>query len=509
VAIPATAAVNVPTYARFRFGSAGHLPPDGPAQDGEVEDYHVHLGEDGTYVPGEGDQPHLKWSQPPIEIDPNVDAPPVFCGWDESARSTQQSGSLRQWRMDADDFRCLGPVPVTRIRWWGGYKAWARPEPPELQPVAWHIGFWANQVPNLAPDQLYLERLVWSIEVPAERVLCEPVGLDEFPGSISEMSFVCELRLAPEEWFHQAEFPTNEGVFWISITAVYPPDTPAMNQWGWKTRPHMWRSGAVMPAIMGDWPTEDERLFPGRLYPVERSALCGQNQPFDLCFELLTDPPWVKWDQPFTGLRQWPHYEDLESQGTSIRGQESISRLVADDWLCERDSPVVAAAWWGSYIGYGYEACRCELEPEPPRPDYFLLRIWTNTQAAGDVPALPGEVVWEYRAFDYEEVFVDYDKNPDGEPNEPVFRYSVRLPEDNWFRPNALTGVYWFSVVAVYTDPLPQIVHPWGWTDNAHAFESGACLVNYQTGAVPAWRPLRDPEDQPVDASFTLFTVPE
>ncbi|MBN1505443.1 MAG: cadherin-like domain-containing protein [Sedimentisphaerales bacterium] len=503
VAIPATAAVNVPTYARFRFSSAGYLPPDGPAQDGEVEDYYVFLGEDGPYVPGEGDLPHLKWSQPPVEIDPNVDAPPVFCGWDEPARSTQQSGSRRQWRMDADDFHCLGPVPITRIRWWGGYKAWARPEPPESQPIAWHIGFWANQVSNLTPDQLYLERLVWSIEVPAERVLCEPVGLDEFPGSIPEMSFVCELRLVPEEWFHQAELPTNEGVFWISITAIYPPDAAAVNQWGWKTRPHVWRDGATMPAIMGGWPTDEDRLFPGRLYPVERSALCGQNQPFDLCFELLTEPPWITWDQPFAGIRDWPHCMDLESQGTSVQDQETIGRLVADDWTCERNTPVIAIAWWGSYIGYGYEACQCEPRLDLPRPDYFLLRIWS------DAPALPGEVLWEYRAFDYDEVLVGYDRNPEGEPNEPVFRYSVRLPEVNWFRQDTPGTTYWLSVAAVYTDPLPQIVYPWGWTNHPIVSEMGAAFIDYRARAKPEWRPVRDPVDRPVDMSFTLFTLPE
>jgi hypothetical protein len=144
--VPASIAINIDTYARFRFSSAGALAQDGPAQDGEVEDYHILLGENGPCVPGEGPIPHIKWSQPPIERDPNMDTPPVFCGWDEPARSTEQTGLRRQWRMDADDFRCLGPIPITRIRWWGGYKAWTLPEPPESQPMAWHIGFWANQV---------------------------------------------------------------------------------------------------------------------------------------------------------------------------------------------------------------------------------------------------------------------------------------------------------------------------------------------------------------------------
>ncbi len=502
VAIPASAQLNLATFARFRLSRTGGLPPDGPAQDGEVEDYHVWLGEDGPGVPGEGPRPHVKWSQPPIEIDPNVDARPLFCGWDEPARSTQQSGSRRQWRMDADDFRCLGPIPITCIRWWGGYNGWNSPEPPDSQPQAWHIGFWANQVAGLAPDGLYLERLVWSLEIANERVHREPAGLDEFPDSFPQTCFVYEVGLEPNEWFHQAEFPSNEDVLWISITAIYPPDVEQVNMWGWKTRPHVWRDGAIMPALMGEWPTYDERLFPGRIYPIENSKLCGQSRPYDLCFELLTDEPWVKRDQPFTGIRNWPGYVDLPSQGISIRQDESIGRAVADDWLCERDTPVIAAAWWGSYIGYGYEACACEQQRESPRPDYFLLQMRTGHAE------VPGEVLWEYRAYEYDEVLVGYDRHPEGEPNEPVFRYSVRLPADSWFRQRGADGTYWFSVAAVYTDPLPMILHPWGWTSHQHVFGSPALTMGGEPQATPQWQEP-DSAAWPVDMSFTLFTAPQ
>jgi len=509
VAIPGTAAINVTTYARFRFSSIGNLPFDGPASDGEVEDYHLLLGEDGPYVPGEGEeQPHLKWSQPPLEIDPKVDAAPFFCGWDEAARSTQRSGQSRQWRMDADDFHCLGPIPITRIRWWGGYKAWAQPEPPESQPITWHIGIWANQVEGLGPEQLYPERLVWSIEVPNERVGRGPAGLSEFPQQQSpEMCFVYDVHLEPEEWFHQAEIPTNEGIFWLSVTAVYPPDAGQVNMWGWTTRSHVWRDGAVMPAIMGEWPTSEERLFPGRITPIESSALCGQKRAYDLCFELLTEHPWIKWDLPFTGIREWPHYEDVESQGVSIRQEENIERLVADDWLCEQGLPVVALAWWGSYIGYGHEACGCDGQDEPPRPDYFLLRIWRNAPA-GDAGS-PDDVIWEYRAFDYDEVLVGYDKHPEGEPNEPVFRYTVRLPEDNWFRPENPGDIHWLSITAIYTDPLPTIVHPWGWTNHRGGMVGAAVVGRVNPPGGWRWEELFDQTQRPQDMSFTLFTVPE
>jgi len=465
---------------------------------------------DSNEPDGSIDTPLLMWSQPPIEIDPNVDTPMVFCGWDEPARSTEQSGQRRQWRMDADDFRCLGPIPITRIRWWGGYKNWTLPEPPESQPEAWHIGFWANQVEGLEPDQLYLERLVWSVEVPNERVHREPVGLTEFPQQLVETCFAYEVQLEPQEWFHQAEFESDEDVFWISITAIYPPDAQQVNQWGWTTRPHLWGNGAVMPAIMGEWPTFDERLFPGRIYPIENSLLCGQNQAYDLCFELLTEQPWVKWDLPFTNLREWPHYEDHESYAIEDpNGDVLIRQRVSDDWLCERRSPVIAVAWNGSYMGYGYEACTCENSAKPRSPDYFVLTLWTNAPADANIPnEHPGPKIWEYEATELDKVLVGFDKHPHGEPNEAVFRYMVRLPEDAWFQQEAHSQIYWFSVMAVYKGAaMDTIMHPWAWTNHRYAFGSTALgLVFTDQGTQPNY--LYDQTDERIDMSFTLYTLP-
>jgi hypothetical protein len=479
----------------------------GPVQPACVMFGNRHTG----FVPGPGDEPHVKWSQRLVEIGPNADpnVPPVFCAWNEPARSTESSGGMRQWRMDADDFHCLGPIPVTRVRWWGGYKGWTQPEPPVVPPVAWHIGFWANQVEGLGGVDLFPERLVWAVEIPFERVHFEPVGLAEFPQKFPEICFSYEVQLEPAEWFHQGDFVSNGGVFWLTVTAIYAPDATPVNMWGWTTRSPVWGRGGVMPAIMGDWPDYDERLFPGRIYPIENASLCGESRPCDMCFELLTEQPWVAWDRPFTGLREWPHYQDEPSGGISIRGEEAFSRVVADDWRCESNTPIVAAAWSGSYVGFGYEACACEEGTVLPPPDYFLLTIRANSEPTDEMPYChPGEVLWEYRSYDYDEVLTGYDRNPPGEPNEPVYRYTVALPEDDWFRQIAPGSLYWFTVAAVYADPLPKIVPSWGWTNHRHAFEVGALAIDYTEPGVPQWRSLRDPEDHPVDMSFTLYTLP-
>ncbi len=375
----------------------------------------------------------------------------------------------------------------------------------------WHIGIWANRVEGVEPNDLYPERLVWSVEIPNERIAREPVGLDDVPGRLPEMCSVYEIGLEPEEWFHQAEVPTNEGIFWISITAFYPTDTEAINMWGWRTRPHLWGGGAVMPAIMGEWPTHEERLFPGRIQPIENSAMCEESRTADLCFELLTEDPWVKWDQPFTGIRDWPWYADEMSDALELEDEELLTlRQVADDWICERQGPVVAASWHGSYLGYAYEACGCEPMPAPRRPDYFLLSLWTGAPPNDREPyEHPGEKVWEYPAHDYDEVLVGYDKNPEGDPNEPVFRYSVRVPEDAWFRQSAPETVYWFSVAPVFREPAADRPYSWGWTNAPHVFGDGALFIDYRLRMTLQWQQVRNPLEEAVDMSFTLYTVPE
>jgi len=490
---------NFTAYSASDTGSVAGSIPDDPNGTPEPNDPNIPI--EPNDIP-----PFLIWSRPPIDIEPNVDMPPVFFGWSEPARSTEQTGQKRQWRMDADDFRRIGPIPVTRIRWWGGYKAWTSPEPPESQPEAWHIGFWANQIEGIDQNETFPERMVWSLEIPAERIHFEPVGQLEFPQKQPDTCFLYEVQLEPEEWFHQVGYESNYDIFWISITAIYPADVEAKNLWSWITRPHLWGNGAVIPAIMGDWPTYDERLFPGRIYPIENSLLCGWNQAYDMCFELLTEHSWIKWDQPFTSLRDWPYSEDQVSFAIEHEdGNLQVERQVADDWLCERIDPVFAISWQGSYLGYGYEPYNCDQVEEPRRPDYFILSLQMPTI----VPAQdenPSELVWEYLAYDYDEVLVGYDLYPESEPNESVFRYSVRLPEDAWFRQETPESIYWFSVVAVYRARLDEIQHPWGWANRPHMFGSPAISIT-RDNFVP--EPIFDQASEPVDMSFTLFTAPQ
>lgn len=192
--------------------------------------------------------------------------------------------------------------------------------------------------------------------------------------------------------------------------------------------------------------------------------------------------------------------------------EPNIIRLVADDWPCDNNTPVTAAVWWGSYIGYNYAACDIEgpWMALPVKPKYFWLTVWDDVPAGVDLPySHPNDIIWEYKAYDYDEVLVGYDKHPIGAPNEPVFRYSVRLPEEDWFCQEEPNEVYWFSVVAVYDENTAN--YDWGWTNHKHMYNddavSGVLFIN--DGPEWIWEELYDQNNVSEDMSFVLFTEPE
>ncbi|MHC4213131.1 MAG: DUF7901 domain-containing protein, partial [Planctomycetota bacterium] len=460
---------------------------------------------------------NLKWSQPPIEIDPNS-LIPTFCGWDEVSYNRNQDES---WKIVADDFRCFGTMPITSIHWWGSYFDWEYPWgqglfPNEL-PIAWKIGFWSNVPAGVIAEYSYPKTLLWQIDLPAERVEVEEVGKDDFGGWYPyDICYQYYVDLGPDEIFWQDDFlgQTMDDVFWLSIAAVYPDDPcdPPYNPWGWKTRPWSWMDDAVT-FNLAVAPDEGIDLDPVLVTPIE-DPIWGES--YDVAFELDTAAEYVKWEQPFSGIRHWPHYEDEESMAfEDIDGTVNLTRLVADDWLCSAVTPITAATWWGSYIGYTYGACQDLPTMYPVKPDYFLLSIWTDVPDPDPCdPAFyshPGELVWEYKAFDYDEVLVGYDKHPEqqsGPPREPVFRYSLRIPDDEQFCQEYPDTVYWFSVVAVYmegNDPA----WPWGWTNHEHFFNDDAVAGYFDAASGWTWQELYDQTGESEDMSFILYTEPE
>jgi len=459
---------------------------------------------------------HSKWSQPPIEIDPTSTIP-EYCGWDEI--SLRDPVEPQYWHIVADDFRCLGTMPITSVHWWGSYWDWIYPGTmPDILPIGWKICFWSNVPASpLEPGFSYPEVLLWQIEVDANRVDINEVGTDfyhyYFP---NDVCFQYNLQLEPEEWFWQFDFNdlTQDSVFWMSIAAVYEPGEEFIEYpWGWKTRPWSWMDDAIVFEV-------NEPFEPGLIVDPYNNWMWPIEDPYgesmDMTFELDTDPNYIKWEQYYCGIRQWPHYEDVPSE--MVLWPEGLDWLqaVADDWPCDSNRPITALAWWGSYLGYTYIPCHGPtMRPEPPA--YFWISIWTDVPADPNVAGSyshPGEMIWDYNAYDYDEVLVGYDKHPEIPiPEqlgyESVFRYSVRLPEDEWFWQEEDEAVYWLMIVAAYVEHYPE--YQWGWTLHEHVYNDDAVFgwPIIEDGEQWQWYEVFDRTEASADMSFILFTDPD
>ncbi|MHC4501441.1 MAG: DUF7901 domain-containing protein, partial [Planctomycetota bacterium] len=328
---------------------------------GELLHWSVHLDEPGPSPCPKPPVPNLKWSQPPIEIDPNADIP-TYCGWDQESLTIDPCS---YWMVVADDFRCLGTMPVSSVHWYGSHIDWSEPCLPPILPTAWRIGFWSNVPAGSDPDPNYSrpDILLWQVEVPTGRVTWEWVGYDSFPGMmIPEACFQYYVQFEPEEYFWQADFEgddVGDSIFWISIAAIYPPGADVEWPWGWKTRPWPWMDDAVIFEHFGPLDPGVE-VDPALVMPIERDG-----NSFDVAFELDTDPNYVKWEQPFTGIRNWPHYEDVLSMagpvtetkwhqdpdpnGWDVGFQGGPGLYHADDWRCTETGPLTDIHFWVSW----------------------------------------------------------------------------------------------------------------------------------------------------------------
>jgi hypothetical protein len=198
----------------------------------------------------------------------------------------------------------------------------------------------------------------------------------------------------------------------------------------------------------------------------------------------------------------------------TVEKDYDVRAQVADDWRCDSNTPVTAVVWWGSYLGYDYEACVCPQLPRPVKPDYFQLTIWDDVPAdTCDLSSFshPNNVIWEYKTRAYDEVLVGYDKYPHGSPREPVFRYSVRVPKEAWFFQEDVNTVYWLGVLAVWDVNWPT--YEWGWTNHEYFYNDDAVsgkLVLDASGLLSwRWSEIFDQTGESADMSFILFTEPD
>ncbi len=559
--VPASATPGITTYARFRYSSSPNgYGLNGQASDGEVEDYEVTIGP--VYEP-KPPLENVKWSQPPIEWNPAFGTP-TYCGWDEPSYSYQgetDTGVAPEWKVVADDFRCLGTMPVTSVHWWGSYNNWQDVAPPNRRPDAWHIAFWSNIRAGVDADHSHPQKLLWRVEVPAERVKEEWVGVDHFPDRFPDTCFQYNLDFKPDEYFHQDDFvdpDRDDRVLWISILAVYKEPPPPEFKWGWKTRPAHWMDDAVTFEL------QKIVLGPGivantaSITPL-KATVCDQTQSFDMAFELDTDPNYVKWEQSFTGIRRWPHYEDEKSMAVETTVKAPVAKyeqkpdlnetgmdvdatmywyenvwlpqIMADDFPCNETGPLTDITVWGSW----YRDQLPGFLPGAASEVEFILRIYDDIPADPTVSgySMPGKELWshefkpgQFEVSMYREDLQEGYYSPCSDPPlyDPVgdtvcWQYDFHVDVNEAFRQKGTSDdrkVYWLSVEA---RPLNEQGFPepsrkrfgWKtslehWNDDA-VWDSGSELPRM-------WKELVYPKEHPyegqsIDLAFRVGTLEE
>lgn len=516
------------TFARFRFSTVRGLDYIGLAPDGEVEDYEVRIADAVAPLPPVD---RLKWSQPPVEKDP-TSRTPVFFGWNEPAFATRpQLFATATWNLVADNFRCIGDMPVSAVQWWGSYQNWRGDRAPNIKPDSWRIGFWSHAKADFRHPFGRPDRLLWVVTATPDRVMEEKAGTTEFPQKPSDTAFRYLMDLRPAEYFRQDRHlsSTQDRVFWISITAVYTSTVAPPNPWGWQTRPRPWEDGAVTAHFRRDDIRAGFVLDPTTVQPIQNSLHCQQRREYDMAFELQTDPMWIQWDQPFTGLRDWPYYESEESMaiegggtGTGVKWTQAPdtssagvdvditkdlpptwpATICADDFECRETGPITGITLWGTWY-------RDILSSGSPANATFTLSIRENIPASASATgySMPGRVLWR-KTFDrgefsvepvaaYTESFFNPSNNAFDQNNRwMLYRYTFRIDPRDAFQQTGTEArpvVYWLTAQAQLVHPPGSTATRLGWKTSTSHSHGGAVWARGEEPYSGSWNRLTYP----------------
>ncbi|TWT42038.1 Endoglucanase C precursor [Phycisphaerae bacterium RAS1] len=162
-------------------------------------------------------------------------------------------------------------------------------------------------------------------------------------------------------------------------------------------------------------------------------------------------PPLPKWEQPpqpgdpgnvFYG---WNEYSVING-----------SHIVADDWVCQNQDPIIAIRWWGSFLGW------TQSTPPVMAPARFRLTIWTDVPAGSQTDfSHPGQVVWETDCANFTTQFVGWDLDPRSGMYEACFLFEQQLTPDQYFYQTGPDQILWLGVAAQYDLGMPP--NPFGW----------------------------------------------
>jgi hypothetical protein len=319
-----------------------------------------------------------KWAQYP-DLEPGVSI-------DVDATADNQDFWPQQ--IIADDFNCTSPDPITDIHLWTSWFSDSLPVD-DANNVIFTLSIHDDIPKGAAADYSMPGDVLWWRQFhPGEfNSSIWAAQLDEgwyspctdfYEPGVDTVCWKYDFYIDPAEAFQQEGTLANPVVYWLDVQAE-PQVTDPWVRFGWKTSMDHWNDDGVWSTGYEPYPDPWNELR----YPIGHPY---ETQSIDLAFEITGES------------------EDLV-----------IHRMVADDWPCEANTPITAAVWWGSYIGYHYEPCT-DPRPRPTKPDYFLLTIWTDVPEDSSDPTSyshPGQRIWTYNAYDYDEVLVGYDKHPE------------------------------------------------------------------------------------------------
>ena len=241
--VPMTAKPNCSTFARFRFTrSLVAIGFDGPAPNGEVEDYIVKVGENCG----------IKWVQKP-DITPNgVDI-----------RVDNSDGLLRTI---ADDFLCTSHDLITDVHLWG---SWLGDQKGVIKKI--HLSIHSDdpagpggpdpQNGYSKPDKLLWQKDFFADDFKEELVVHVPEG--EFWWDAPEVLIPAgdkqiwrvDIKIDPKDAFLQEGSPDKPVVYWLDVRVELAQEPGAApHAFGWKTRqwPEHFNDDAVM--ALGNMP---------------------------------------------------------------------------------------------------------------------------------------------------------------------------------------------------------------------------------------------------------------
>jgi hypothetical protein len=211
------------TLARFRISASGGLPPDGPADYGEVEDYEVAINH--------------KWEQLP-----DLDTTGV-------AVTICQAPTTAYWV--ADDFECRQSGYITEIQLWLAIEDDAAPLE---QLTTLYIQVFSDLPDSLNPDGFSRpDSLLWWANTGTDdrQVSIWASGIREgwYDGSSYEFpaDTVCyhvRIPIQPEESFFQTGTSDDPVVYWLVVAGFQ--FIPGFDAYGWKLSTEHWNDAAVL-----------------------------------------------------------------------------------------------------------------------------------------------------------------------------------------------------------------------------------------------------------------------